>query len=491
MVILYNPASTTQRKPVLPMSLLAVAALLEGDCDCTIVDGNLERDPVGVIDRVLRASDDAILGVTVMPGPQVRRAVPDCRRLKALHPDLTVVWGGYFPTQHYDVCLRADYVDYVVLGHGEVAFKKLVDALRKGEDAAGLEGLAYKDPRTGEIRSSGVAPMPDPDELPVFPYHRVDVGHYVRSTFLGERTLAHHSSYGCPFSCDFCAVVHMADGRWKAESAERTAEAARRLVTRWGADAVEFYDNNFFVQEARTAAFAEGVMDLGIAWWGESRVDTLLAYSDRTWELMRDSGLRMVFMGAESGSDETLRRMNKGGSASAERTLALAERMKRYDVIPEYSFILGNPPAPEEDAEQTMAFIRQVKRVNPATEIVIYVYTPVPSSGGLFEQARAEGFAFPETLDEWVGADWQAFSQRRSSRTPWVGEPLRRRIRGFETVINAHYPTVTDPRLRGWRRRVLQAASAWRYHLGFYDHPWELQALRKLLPYQRPETTGF
>ena len=57
---------------------------------------------------------------------------------------------------------------------------------------------------------------------------------------------------------------------------------ARLLVERWGVDAVEFYDNNFFVHQARTAEFAERIMDLGIAWWGEGRIDTLLKYSERS-----------------------------------------------------------------------------------------------------------------------------------------------------------------------------------------------------------------
>src|SRR5690554_6476747 len=120
MLILYNPQSTVSRKPVLTMSLLAVGALLEGEYDYTIVDGNLDPDPVATIDRLVRESGASILGVTVMPGPQISHAVPHCRELKARHPNLTIVWGGYFPTQHYDSCLRADYVDYVVRGHGEV-----------------------------------------------------------------------------------------------------------------------------------------------------------------------------------------------------------------------------------------------------------------------------------------------------------------------------------------------------------------------------------
>src|SRR3990172_523423 len=105
---------------------------------------------------------------------------------------------------------------------------------------------------------------------------------YLRRTFMGARTIAHHSSYGCPFLCNFCAVVNMVGGRWMAQSAERTAGVAARLGRGYRVDAIEFYDNNFFVHEARTAEFAERVMPLRIGWWGEARIDTLMKYSDAT-----------------------------------------------------------------------------------------------------------------------------------------------------------------------------------------------------------------
>ena len=491
MLILHNPASNAQRKPILPMSLLALGAVLEGAHDYVIVDGNLEADPVVTIDRLVREKGADVLGVTVMPGPQLSQAVPLCRRLKELHPNLTIVWGGYFPTQHYEPCLRAPYVDYVVRGHGELIFRALIDALRAKADPTALPGLAYRHPRSGEITSNALAPIPHPEHQPGYPYHRLDLERYIRPTFLGARTLPHHSSYGCPFLCNFCAVVNMVNGRWLAQSAEHTAGIVRRLVDKWGVDAVEFYDNNFFVHEARTADFAARIHDLGIAWWGESRIDTLLKYSDRTWAGMRDSGLKMVFMGAESGSDETLRRMNKGGTASTEKTLAIAAKTAHYGIVPEFSFVLGNPPDPDADVRQTIEFIRKVKRVNPSAEIILYTYTPVPLAGELYDQARAAGFRFPETLEEWISPAWLDFAQRRNNHVPWLEDPLRRQLRDFERVLNAYYPTSTDPRLAGLRRWLLRAASAWRYHLRAYRYPLELRALHKLVAYQRPETSGF
>jgi anaerobic magnesium-protoporphyrin IX monomethyl ester cyclase len=491
MLILYNPPSSQNRKPVLPMSLLALGALLEGTEEYLIVDGNLEADPLAALDRAIGGRGADILGVTVMPGPQLISAAPLCRTLKERHPGLTVVWGGYFPSQHHEACLRSGYVDYVVRGHGEVTFHRLVEALRQGEDPKTLPGLAFLDPSSGEPETNPMDAVPHPDRLPDFPYHRVEVARYLRPTFMGSRTMSHQSSYGCPFSCSFCAVVNMTQSRWLAQSADRTARVARDLVRRWGADSLEFYDNNFFVHEARTAEFAEKVSDLGIAWWGEARVDTLLDYSEATWRAMRDSGLRMVFMGAESGSEETLMRMNKGGTASTDKTLALVERMRRYGIVPELSFVVGNPPDPEDDARRTLEFIRRVKAVNPASEIVLYMYAPVPLAGELYQSARDCGFRFPETLEGWLSRDWQQFSQRRGARLPWVGDPLRARIQDFERVLNARYPTVTNPRLQGWRRGLLRASAAWRYRLRIYSLPLELRILQRLLGYRRPETSGF
>ncbi len=491
-VLLYNPPSSANKKPVLPMSLLALGAVLEPAVPYRIVDGNLLSDPLAGLDELVQRTKAQVLGVTVMPGPQLKHAVPLCRELKRRHPGLIIVWGGYFPTQHWEACLRSPYVDYVVRGHGELVFRTLLEHLACGTlSPSEIPGLAYRDPASGEPVSNPLAALPHPDDLPDYPYHRVDMNRYVRPTFMGRRTLPHHSSYGCPFFCNFCAVVNMVRGRWLAQSAARTARTVERLVKEWDLDAVEFYDNNFFTHEARVLEFSERIRTLGVRWWGEARIDTLLKFSERTWQRMTESGLKMVFLGAESGSDETLRRMDKGGTATVEKTLEIAAKMKSYGIVPEFSFVLGNPPDAEKDTECTIEFIRRVKRVNPQAEIIMYLYTPVPLAGELFEQAKAGGFAFPQTLDDWVSPTWQEFSQRRSLSLPWVNDPLRRRVRDFERVLNAYYPTSTDTKLRGLRRAVLRLMGAWRYHIRFYRGSLELRALQKLIAYQRPETSGF
>src|SRR5215212_2579532 len=192
MLVLYNPPSSARRKPVMPLSLLALGALLEDRHPYTIIDGNLDRNALETIDRLVREEGADMLAVTVMPGPQLTDSVPLCRELKGRHPGLQIIWGGYFPTQHYDVCLKSGYVDWVVRGHGEVVFQSLIDRLVKHEDPTDLVGLAYRD-ASGMVITNATAPIPHPDSMPEFPYERIDVNRYARASFMGKRTLAHHS----------------------------------------------------------------------------------------------------------------------------------------------------------------------------------------------------------------------------------------------------------------------------------------------------------
>jgi hypothetical protein len=283
----------------------------------------------------------------------------------------------------------------------------------------------------------------------------------------------------------------MSNRRWLAQAPARIERTIRHLVTRYDVDAVQMHDMDFFISEARTAEFCERIAPLGLGWWGLGRVDTLMQYSDATWRAMARSGLKMVFSGAESASDTVLASMNKGGKASAHLALELAKRMRSYGVVPEYSFVLGSPPDPHGDLAQTFEFIRAIKQANPATEVVLYTYTPVPMDGALFAGASRLGFTFPTTLDEWASDEWRQLMMRRGDGIPWVDGAVRRRIRNFERVLNAFYPTVTDRRMTPARRTILRALSNWRYRLKWYGAPYELRALQRLIQYQRPETTGF
>jgi anaerobic magnesium-protoporphyrin IX monomethyl ester cyclase len=479
MIVLFHPRSTRPKNRRLPLSVLYLAAVLEGREDYEIVDGNADPDPWSTVDALAQSKPIELLAVSVMPGPQLRSAVPVCRAFREKYPRVPIVWGGYFASLYTDAALNANYVDFVAKGQGEDTLVELIDALRGPRDFSRIRGLAFKD-QFGLHVHTAERPLKAPDEFPWPPYHRLDQSKYIARTFLGSRTAVHQASIGCPFRCNFCGVVPVYE-REKMESPVRTAAILNHLQTTYGVNAVQFYDNNFFLREDHARELAGRIAPLNLHWWCEARVDIVLRYSDDTLRQLRRAGCVMIFFGVESGSDAVLRNMKK--QLTAEETLALARRIREFDIIPEYSFIFGNPQDAERDLAENIAFVRRIKEVNPAVEIVVQTYVPTPQRAGAYGDVDIE---FPSTPDEWITDHWYRFLIRTDPQLPWLPTHVKRRIRNFETVMNSRWPTTQDIRLPGWGRTLLQSLSGWRYALGAYDFPAELRLAQKLVRLRQP-----
>jgi radical SAM superfamily enzyme YgiQ (UPF0313 family) len=476
-----------------------VAASIHGKRGYAMVDGNLEQDPWIKIKSYLDSGEYGYFGCTVMPGPQLRQAITITLRIRESYPRVKIIWGGYFASNQYKSVLSGDAVDVIVNGPGDRTFPLLLDAMDYDTGWRNLPNLIYRS--NGAIKMTARDELYDQDTLPDLPYETLNefypIGRYLGKTCLGSKTIAYHSSFGCPFTCSFCAVVPIYNARWKGKSAEKIYGDIRLLKEKYGGNAIEFHDNNFFVSEKRTVAFSHLMLNEGMKWWGEGRIDTLQKYSDDSLRVMRDSGCHMIFFGAESGNDAVLREMDKGGTQSGVQILEFAERMKKTGIIPEYSFVLGTPAPTEQEVfsriRQEVEFIRKVKQVNPDTEIIIYLYSPVPTEGSeMFEEVKRTGFRFPEKLQDWLEPAWEKFDLRKNPLTPWLKPYMVDYINDFETVLNGYYPTYSDFKLTHFQRRAIRSISKLRYNTGFYARPFEIKALQKFwLRYRQPEWEGF
>lgn len=497
-VILFNPRSGRSKHRI-PNSILQVGASIEGRYEYFFVDGNLERDPWNTIKRYLDSGKVKFFGCTAMPGPQLQQAIPFSKRIRAQYPNVVIIWGGYFSANQHKSVLNSNFVDFVINGPGDVAFPRLLDALVHGQPYELIQNLIYK--KGSEIIKTSQEALLDQDKLPQLPYDKLNtfypIKRYLGKTFLGQRTAAYHSSMGCPFTCSFCAVVPIYNARWKGKSAQLIYKDVKYLIDQHGADAVEFHDNNFFVNEKRTVEFSKMIMNEKICWWGEGRIDTVDKYSDESLEIMSKAGCKMIFFGAETSNDELLKKMDKGGTQSTAQMKKFAERLMKFNITPEYSFVLGFPAeTPEKVLEQIdkdIAYIKEIKAINPSTEIIIYVYSPVPTEGSeMYEQVKKSGFKFPEKLEDWLASEWQNFDLRKNPLTPWLTPKMVNKILGFETVLNAQYPTASDFKLTQMQKNVMRWVSSFRYRLNFFAFPYELKALQKFwLKYRQPEIEGF
>lgn len=496
-VLLINPMMTARRHARFPLSLLTLAGALGSDYEVILIDGNVERDTVAAVLRASASGAFDAVGVTVMGGPQVATAIEVSKAVRAAMPTTPVIWGGYFPSLYPNVAVSAPYVDYAVRGAGEETFGELLGELRNGRDGglgriAGLSWRQDGEPvHNADRKFSGHRPS-------IIPSYRYmgDPRSYLAKTVLGRRTVAHQAALGCRFRCTFCGVAAMFRGATALPAADTLERDLLYLKNELGADSIQFYDHNFFDREVDMVPLLEVMAKVAIPWWCYARSDALLGLSSRTWSLVRKSRLRMAYIGAESPNDQLLREIRKG--TRADQTLAVADLCRRHGVIPELSFMVAPPEDPAGETERTFDFIRQVKRVNPDSEIIVYIYTPLPPQSvpgsararlAPLRDASGNPLSFPVTPDEWTERKWVDYACHADA--PWLTDQLRRRIRDFVTVMRCRYPTVQDVRSPRWATAALRAAASWRYRFRRYDRPWELNAAQRLLRLADPRATGL
>jgi anaerobic magnesium-protoporphyrin IX monomethyl ester cyclase len=495
-VLLVNPRITSRRHARFPLSVMTMAAALEATHDSMIVDGNLDPDPIGTTLGALDRGDCEAVGLSVMGGPQVRTAIDLSRAVRARHPRVPIVWGGYFPTLYPQAALNNDYVDYLIRGQGEETLCELLFARARGaRDLGSIPGLSWR--RENVIVNNPPRAFTARHIAPALDYGLLrDPRAYLVDTFLGARTAAHQAALGCRFRCTFCGVAAMFRGATALPPAERLDRDLTFLKHGIGADSIQFYDHNFFDREEDMAPLLEVLAKHELPWWCYARADALINLSAESWRLVRASRLRMAYIGAETPNDRLLKSIRKG--TRADQTLEVAELCRRNGVIPELSFMVAPPEDPEGETERTFDFIRQVKKVNPQSEIIVYIYTPLPPGSVPDAQrlkltplrdANGEPVIFPTSAEQWTERHWVDYSCHADA--PWLSARLRQRIRDFNTVLGCRFPTVMDVRLPGPAKRALRLLSSWRYRYKRYERPWELKLTRRLIALHDPKAASL
>jgi anaerobic magnesium-protoporphyrin IX monomethyl ester cyclase len=496
-ILLINPTITSRRSARFPLAVLNLSASLDGHYCSSIIDGNIDRDFVATTLKALAGGQTHAVGISVMGGPQLRSAIAVSRAIRAGFPSIPIIWGGHFPSICAEPALNTPYLDYAIRGQGEETLRELLDALFAGADATSIAGLSWRSGDTvvhNKSRGFSAASLSR-----TLPYERAgDPRNYLARTFLGRRTTGYQAALGCRFRCTFCGVASMFRGKTALPPADRLDQDLHYLSSKLGVDAVQFFDHNFFDRPQDTIPLLEVLAKHQLPWWCFARSDALLNLSQQSWALVRKSRLRMAYIGAESPSDWLLHDVRKG--TSSDQTLAAIEMCRANGVIPELSFMLAPPHDPEGETEKTFDFIRHIKRIHPNTEIMLYIYAPLPPSPGAknpqVERAVANlrdsdgaPLAFPTTADGWAEPQWAAYWCHTD--VPWLTERMRQRIRDFTTVLGCRFPTITDVRSPYWGKSALRALASWRYRFQRYEKPWELDFSKRFIKLWDPRVSGL
>jgi anaerobic magnesium-protoporphyrin IX monomethyl ester cyclase len=384
-----------------PLGLLQLAGSLMtlGDVEVRIIDmeADKEKTTESVVEETLRFDPD-IVGVTVNATAAHATSTEIARRMKEQRCETLLVAGGHHATFVPCDLLRNGF-DVIVLGEGDQTIVEIAKALRERGRFEEIPGIAFKKKEEGKTRVARTSPralIPNLDSLPLPALHLVEKERYTIRVCGKGSVACLETTRGCPYSCDFCSVTPTWGHKWRNKSNKRILRELE-LVKRLGYDWIFFTDDIFVVYpnvQQRMALF-DAMIQNGydkLKWIVQMRAD-VTAENPNLIRRAVEAGMRIAFLGVESGSPEILKKMHKGlfTHQSVEAVRVLSES----GVIVLIGMMLGAPYESFNDMFTTVRFSHRLVDAG-ADAVQFAVCTPLPGTR-IFDEALRNNRLF--TLD--------------------------------------------------------------------------------------------
>lgn len=356
-VALVNPGKDQRFAIQEPLNLGFIASYLEkNNIEVRIIDELAGQD----VEKELSTYCPDIVGITATTplAPDAYRIADMCRKKGIL-----TVMGGVHATVLPEEALQ--HVDIVVKGEGEIA---MLDIVRKNNINSKIISRPY---------------IKNIDDVPPPARHLMNMEFYLRTkdripdSYLyfvppNTPTASILTSRGCPYNCMFC------HNTWRGtpcryNSAERVISEIKELIEIYGIRALFFIEDNLFANKKRLRAICKMMKQnkINIMWGGNARVDNI---DLDILQIAKDAGCRQITFGFESGSQRILDILKK--RTTVEQNRRAIELCNQVGIIPQGTFMIGNPTETVEDIKATIKFVED----NNIECVGITIATPYPGT---------------------------------------------------------------------------------------------------------------
>ena len=281
----------------------------------------------------------------------------------------TVILCGADVTDHYEKYLEQG-ADYCILGEGEETLAELLDQLSAGKDAGDVIGQASRftlhPSRRPDIKNVDALPFPAWDLVDIQKYKNI---WYEKHGYFSMNMV---TTRGCPYHCNWCAKPIWGQ-RYNSRSPENVAAEMKWLKEKYAPDHIWFADDIFGLKPNWVERFAELLIDNNavIPFKCLKRADLV---TEKTAAALAKAGCKIVWVGAESGSQKILDAMDKGDKVKD--IYRAAELLHANGIQIGFFLQFGYPGETWDDVQLTLKMVRDCM----PDDIGISVSYPLPGT---------------------------------------------------------------------------------------------------------------
>jgi len=386
-VVLVKPYNLSDHiQPSLGLGYLASS--IRADHEVKILDCIKERITPRLFSQVINQIKPDIVGFQCYTFDiyNVKEMLSQCKRYS-----IQTVLGGPHPsavpleTMEF---LGSD-LDFLFHGEAEIGFKKLLDKLSNKDkiNFKEIPGLVWREKKNVFINDKFFVEdldslvMPAWDLIKPQTYPEAQHGAFFKKFPIAPLI----TTRGCSFSCTFCAGNLIAGKKIRKRSIRNILNEIKMLYDDYGIREFHVVDDNLTLDKVFIKNFLRQLkeLDLDISWTVPNgvRIETL---DDEMLKLMKQTGLYLISVGIESGSDRVLDIMRKGIIVDEiRRSIAL---IRKHKINISGFFILGFPGETMEDIEKTIKFSLELDLIRAN----FFTYLPFPGTES-FNNLRQRG----------------------------------------------------------------------------------------------------
>lgn len=379
----YYPLDKKQwdnKTPYPPLGTLYAASLMRQEgYDVALFDTNLRSDPYAIEAKLKEGKpkflviyDDGFNYLTKMCLTTMREAAFEMISLGKKYNCQVIVCSSD-STDQYNQYLDAG-ADYIIQGEGEITLKELILALKNNESLALINGIVYRQDQETKKHPKRVV-LRNLDELPIPAWDLADIDAYKDVWKQGGKTFTLNlaTTRGCPFKCNWCAKP-IYGNRYNSHSPEYITKHIAYLKEHYGVTNFWMCDDIFGLKPNWVQNFSKELKaaNLKISYYIQSRVDLLL--KEDTIDALAESGLREVWVGAESGSQKILDAMDK--ETKVEQIYEATRLLKKKNIQVAFFIQFGYLGETKNDIAKTISMIKELLPDN----LGISVSYPLPGT---------------------------------------------------------------------------------------------------------------